>query len=82
MSTGQISKFQKGKGYESIPRELLQDTNLSLEAIGLLSSPIRTALILVEPNSIPSTVLPFMIAFFTAFISRLIKKPPLYFNFV
>lgn len=37
MSTGQISKFQKGKGYESIPRELLQDTNLSLEAIGLLS---------------------------------------------
>jgi len=36
MSTGQITKFSKGKGYESIPRELLQDSNLSLEAIGLL----------------------------------------------
>lgn len=37
MTAGQIRKFQKTKGYESIPREMLQDTNLSLEAIGLLS---------------------------------------------
>ena len=37
MSTGQITKFQKTKGFESLPREMLQDTNLSLEAIGLLS---------------------------------------------
>lgn len=37
MSTGQVKKYQRSKGYESLPRELLQDENLSLEAIGLLS---------------------------------------------
>lgn len=37
MSTGQVKKYQRSKGYESLPREMLQDSNLSLEAIGLLS---------------------------------------------
>ncbi|MFI3618885.1 hypothetical protein [Enterococcus avium] len=31
-----IQKFSKNKGYESLPRELLQSKELSLEAIGLL----------------------------------------------
>lgn len=31
-----IRKFSKSKGYESIPRELLQSKELSLEAIGLI----------------------------------------------
>lgn len=35
--TGRIIQYKKNKGFESIPRELLQDENLSLEAIGLLS---------------------------------------------
>lgn len=35
--TGRIVQYKKNKGFESIPRELLQDENLSLEAIGLLS---------------------------------------------
>ena len=38
MSNGNIKKFQKSKGYESLSRSMLQDTeNLSLQAIGLLA---------------------------------------------
>jgi predicted transcriptional regulator len=37
IETGRIVQYKKNKGFESIPRELLQDENLSLEAIGLLS---------------------------------------------
>lgn len=34
--SGKLIKYEKGKGTENIPRELLQDENLSYEAIGLL----------------------------------------------
>ena len=34
--TGRVKKFHRHKGYESIPRELLQSNELSLESIGLL----------------------------------------------
>lgn len=38
MSNGNVKKFQKNKGYESLSRSMLQDTeNLSLQAIGLLA---------------------------------------------
>lgn len=38
MTKGNIKKFKKNKGYESLSRDMLQDTeNLSLQAIGLLS---------------------------------------------
>ena len=37
-NSGKITKFCKNKGYESLPREMLQDEHLSLEAIGLLSN--------------------------------------------
>lgn len=36
MSKDSIRRFSKSKGYESIPRELLQSKELTLEAIGLL----------------------------------------------
>lgn len=35
---GRIFNVSKGKGYESLSREMLQDENLSLEAIGLLAN--------------------------------------------
>lgn len=35
---GRIFNTSKGKGYESLSRNMLQDTNLSLEAIGLLAN--------------------------------------------
>ncbi|MGX6979021.1 hypothetical protein ACWN8V_07160 [Vagococcus elongatus] len=37
-SGGRIFNVSKGKGYESLSREMLQDENLSLEAIGLLAN--------------------------------------------
>ena len=36
MAQDSIKRFSKSKGYESIPRELLQSKELTLEAIGLL----------------------------------------------
>lgn len=36
--TDTIKKFSKHKGYESLPRELLQSKDLTLEAIGLLAN--------------------------------------------
>lgn len=36
--SGLIVNASKGKGYESLSRNMLQDTNLSLEAIGLLAN--------------------------------------------
>ncbi|GGD03132.1 hypothetical protein [Enterococcus wangshanyuanii] len=36
MENGNIRSYRKNKGYESIPRDLLQNNELSLEAIGLL----------------------------------------------
>ena len=36
MESGSIRSYKKNKGYESIPRELLQNFSLSMEAIGLL----------------------------------------------
>ena len=33
-----IKRFSKNKGYESLPRELLQNLDLSLEAIGLIAN--------------------------------------------
>lgn len=34
--SGQLNRFNKNKGYESIPRDFLQSNELSLEAIGFL----------------------------------------------
>lgn len=36
MESGSIRSYKRNKGYESIPRELLQSNDISLEAIGLL----------------------------------------------
>lgn len=36
MDSGSIRSYKRNKGYESIPRELLQSNDISLEAIGLL----------------------------------------------